>query len=175
MHYLENLLLNTSIEQIAEDENSYQRLDELKAKIERLGEVNLAAAQEQEELTNRYQFLSEQREDLTKSLESLNLAIKKINRVTKQRFLETYHMIDGKFKEVFPELFQGGRAELKLTDEDNILETGIEVVVQPPGKKLRLSISYQGEKSHLQLLPYLWQSFWLSRVLSVYSMKRIRL
>ena len=145
---LENLLLNTSIEQIAEDENSYQRLDELKAKIERLGEVNLAAAQEQEELTNRYQFLSEQREDLTKSLESLNLAIKKINRVTKQRFLETYHMIDGKFKEVFPELFQGGRAELKLTDEDNILETGIEVVVQPPGKKLQtIDLLSGGEKS----------------------------
>lgn len=146
---LENLLHTTPIGQIREDqENSYQRLDELKAKIEKLGEVNLAAAQEQEELTNRYQFLCEQREDLTKSLESLNQAIKKINRATKQRFLETYHLINEKFKKVFPELFQGGKAELKLTDEDNILETGIEIVAQPPGKKLQaIDLLSGGEKA----------------------------
>ncbi len=145
---LENLLLNTPIEDIGEDENSYQRLDELRDKIERLGEVNLAASQEQEELTNRYQFLNEQREDLTKSLESLNLAIKKINRITKQRFLETYELINEKFKEVFPELLLGGRAELKLTDENNILETGIDIVVQPTGKKLQsIDLLSGGEKS----------------------------
>ncbi len=145
---LENLLLNTPIEDIGEDENSYQRLEELREKIERLGEVNLAASQEQEELTNRYQFLNEQREDLTKSLESLNLAIKKINRTTKQRFLETYELINEKLKEVFPELLPGGRAELKLTDENNILETGIDIVVQPTGKKLQsIDLLSGGEKS----------------------------
>jgi len=145
---LENLLLNTPIEDIKEDENSYQRLDELRGKIERLGEVNLAASQEEEELTNRYQFLNEQREDLTKSLESLNLAIKKINRTTKHRFLETYELINDKFKKVFPELFQGGRAELKLTDEHDILETGIEIAAQPPGKKLQsIDLLSGGEKA----------------------------
>ena len=146
---LENLLHTTPITHISEDqENSYQRLDGLRAKIEKLGEVNLAAAQEQEELTNRYKFLCEQRDDLTKSLESLNLAIKKINRTTKQRFLETFHMINEKFKNVFPELFQGGKAELKLTDEDNILETGIEIVAQPPGKKLQaIDLLSGGEKA----------------------------
>ena len=145
---LENLLLNTPLEDIREDENSYQRLDELRGKIERLGEVNLAASQEEEELVNRYQFLNEQREDLTKSLESLNLAIKKINRTTKHRFLETYELINDRFKKVFPELFQGGRAELKLTDENDIFETGIEIAVQPTGKKLQsIDLLSGGEKA----------------------------
>jgi chromosome segregation protein len=146
---LESLLHTTPIEHIDEDqENSYQKLDELRSKIESLGEVNLAAAQEQEELINRHQFLREQREDLTKSLESLSLVIKKINRTTKQRFLEAYHMIDEKFKKVFPELFQGGKAELRLTDEDNIFETGIDIVAQPPGKKLQtIDLLSGGEKS----------------------------
>jgi len=146
---LESLLHTTPIEHIRKDqENSYQRLDDLRAKMESLGEVNLAAAQEQEELTNRYQFLCEQREDLTKSLESLHLAIRKINRTTRQKFLEIYHLINEKFKKVFPELFKGGKAELKLTDEDNILETGIEIAVQPPGKKLQsIDLLSGGEKA----------------------------
>lgn len=146
---LEDLLQTTPIEQIREDQdNSYQILAELRSKIESLGEVNLAAAQEQEELSERYQFLSEQREDLTKSLESLNLAIKRINKTTKQRFLETFKATNEKFVQVFPELFQGGKAELKLTEEDNILETGIDIVVQPPGKKLQtIDLLSGGEKT----------------------------
>ncbi|MEE8382491.1 MAG: chromosome segregation protein SMC, partial [Thermodesulfobacteriota bacterium] len=119
-----------------------------RSKIESLGEVNLAAAQEQEELSERYQFLSEQREDLTKSLESLDLAIKRINKTTKQRFLETFKVTNEKFMQVFPELFQGGKAELKLTEEDNILETGIDIVVQPPGKKIQtIDLLSGGEKT----------------------------
>ncbi len=133
---LVNMLQSTSIEQIKDDENSYEVLDELRTKLESLGEVNLAAAQEQEELAERHTFLSEQREDLTKSIESLNQTIQKINRTTKQRFVDTYHKINEEFKKVFPALFQGGKAELKLTDENNILETGIEIVAQPTGKKL---------------------------------------
>ncbi len=146
---LEDLLKTTPIEQIREDQdNSYQRLDEFRSKIESLGEVNLAAAQEQEELSERYQFLSEQREDLTKSLESLDLAIKRINKTTKQRFLETFKVTNEKFMQVFPELFQGGKAELKLTEEDNILETGIDIVVQPPGKKIQtIDLLSGGEKT----------------------------
>jgi len=142
------MLHNSPPEDTGEDSPAYERLEELKEKIERLGEVNLGAAQEEEELSSRYQFLSEQREDLMKSLESLNDAIKKINRTTKQRFVETYHMINDKFKTVFPALFQGGKAELTLTDENNILETGIEIVAQPPGKKLqRIDLLSGGEKS----------------------------
>ena len=146
---LEDLLQTTPPEALSEDrDTSYQRLDELKRKIEGLGEINLAADQEEEELMQRYQFLTEQREDLTKSLESLNLAINKINRTTKQQFLDTFHTINEKFKMVFPELFQGGRAELRLTDESNIFETGIDIVVQPPGKRLQIiDLLSGGEKA----------------------------
>jgi chromosome segregation protein len=145
---LDAMLHNTPPDDTSEDTPAYERLEELKEKIESLGEVNLGAAQEEEELSSRFKFLSEQRDDLMKSLESLNDAIKKINRTTKQRFVETYHMINDKFKTVFPELFQGGRAELKLTDENNILETGIEIVAQPPGKKLQsIDLLSGGEKS----------------------------
>ena len=143
-------LLQTPHDQVPDEEetHSYERLEELKAQIERLGEVNLAAAQEEEELTSRHQFLSDQRDDLLKSIESLNQAIRKINRTTRQRFIDTYHIINDKFKTVFPELFQGGRAELKLTDEENILETGIEIVAQPPGKKLQsIDLLSGGEKT----------------------------
>ena len=125
-----------------------KQMEELKAQIERLGEVNLAAAQEEEELTQRHQFLSDQRDDLLQSLESLNQAIRKINRTTRQRFVETFHTINAKFQTVFPELFQGGRAELKLTDEENILETGIDIVAQPPGKRLQsIDLLSGGEKT----------------------------
>ena len=145
---LDTLLHDPPPDDTVQDLSDYGRLEELKEKIESLGEVNLGAAQEEEELTGRLQFLSEQRDDLVKALESLNDAIKKINRTTKQRFLETYRMINDKFKTVFPELFQGGRAELTLTDENNILETGIEIVAQPPGKKLQsIDLLSGGEKS----------------------------
>ena len=83
-----------------------------------------------------------------KSLESLQQAIKKINRATRERFLEAFNGINEQFKTVFVELFQGGRAELKLTDEENILETGIDIAAQPPGKKLQdLDLLSGGEKS----------------------------
>ncbi len=145
---LESLLQDSFYEETEDEQHSYERLEELKAQIEKLGEVNLAAAQEEEELTQRHQFLSEQRDDLLQSLESLNQAIRKINRTTRQRFVETFHTINDKFKTVFPELFQGGRAELKLTDEENILETGIDIVAQPTGKKLQsIDLLSGGEKT----------------------------
>jgi len=146
---LDNILQDRADEDQEEDEShSYENLEELKNQIEKLGEVNLAAAQEEEELTSRHQFLSDQRDDLLQSLESLNQAIRKINRTTRQRFIDTFHIINDKFKTVFPELFQGGRGELKLTDEENILETGIEIAAQPPGKKQQsIDLLSGGEKT----------------------------
>ena len=131
-----------------DDATSEGALYELKEKLERLGEVNLAAAEEEEELASRFRFLTEQREDLTRSLDSLQQAIKKINRTTRERFLDAFNQINDQFKKVFSELFQGGKAELKLTDEENILETGVDIVAQPPGKKLQdLDLLSGGEKS----------------------------
>jgi chromosome segregation protein len=124
------------------------RLGELKGLIEGMGEVNLLAIQEYEEAKTRLEFLTSQEADLVQSLESLNQAIKKINRTSRKRFAETYEAVNSKFKEVFSTLFNGGRAELILLDESNLLETGVDIVAQPPGKRLQnITLLSGGEKA----------------------------
>jgi chromosome segregation protein len=124
------------------------RLEELKGLIEGMGEVNLLAIQEFEEAKTRLEFLTAQEADLVQSLDSLNQAIKKINRTSRKRFAETFEAVNGKFKEVFTTLFNGGRAELILLDEANLLETGVDVVAQPPGKRLQnITLLSGGEKA----------------------------
>jgi chromosome segregation protein len=106
------------------------------------------AIDEFQELEERYTFLSEQQEDLQTSLEGLQAAISKINRTTRKRFRETFDLVNERFRELFPQLFNGGQAELVLTDENDLLETGIEVVAQPPGKKLQnVTLLSGGEKA----------------------------
>jgi len=129
-------------------EDGERRMQELRRLIEEIGEVNLTAIEEYQELEARFNFLSVQQEDLRQSLEGLQTAITKINRTTRKRFRETFDQINGKFQEVFPRLFRGGRAELQLTDEQDLLETGIDIVVQPPGKKLQnVNLLSGGEKA----------------------------
>jgi len=137
-----------------EDERDYfspeveARLAELKSLIEAMGEVNLLAIQEYEESKARLEFLTEQEADLVNSLEALDQAIKKINRTSRRRFAETFASVNEKFKEIFATLFNGGRAELLLLDESNLLETGVDVIVQPPGKKLQnVNLLSGGEKA----------------------------
>jgi chromosome segregation protein len=106
------------------------------------------AIEEYAGMEQRYDFLAAQRADLEASLQDLQQAIQKINRTTRKRFLETFNQVNDKFREVFPRLFCGGRAELKLTDEQDLLETGIEIIVQPPGKKLaNVMLMSGGEKA----------------------------
>jgi chromosome segregation protein len=125
-----------------------QRLEELRARIDAMGEVNLTAIEEYREQEERWQFLAGQEQDLQLSLDGLQAAIGKINRTTRKRFRETFDEVNRRFQEVFPRLFQGGRAELKMTDEHDLLETGIEIVVQPPGKKLQnVGLLSGGEKA----------------------------
>jgi chromosome segregation protein len=125
-----------------------ERLAELKSLIESMGEVNLLAIQEYEESRVRLEFLTEQEGDLIQSLESLDQAIKKINRTSRKRFAATFEAVNEKFKEMFKILFNGGRAEMVLTDEANLLETGVEIIVQPPGKKLQnVNLLSGGEKA----------------------------
>ncbi len=125
-----------------------QRQDELHRLLEEMGEVNLMAIDECVAMEERFNFLSSQRDDLEESLRDLQLAIQRINRTTRQRFLETYNLVNTRFQEVFPRLFCGGRAELRLTDEDDLLETGIDIIVQPPGKKLQnVTLLSGGEKA----------------------------
>ncbi|MDA8325779.1 MAG: AAA family ATPase, partial [Nitrospiraceae bacterium] len=104
-------------------------------------------------------FMNTQREDLEKSIAELEEAIKKINTSTRRMLREAYDALKVKFSEVFVEFFGGGRAELALTDEANILETGIEIIAQPPGKKLQnINLLSGGEKS-VTALSLLFASF----------------
>jgi len=137
-----------------EDEQDYfspemeARLGELKSLIESMGEVNLLAIQEYEESKTRLDFLTGQEADLVCSLEALDQAIKRINRTSRKRFAATFEAVNQKFQEIFTDLFNGGRAELVLVDEANLLESGVEIIVQPPGKKLQnVHLLSGGEKA----------------------------
>ncbi|MBW1956099.1 MAG: chromosome segregation protein SMC [Deltaproteobacteria bacterium] len=125
-----------------------EALADLKKRIDRIGDVNMGALKEYEELTARHDFLETQKEDLTKAVEDLHQVIKKINRITRERFVHTFNAINEKLKEVFPRLFEGGTAELVMTEPDNILETGVEFMIHPPGKRVtRMSLLSGGEKA----------------------------
>jgi chromosome segregation protein len=140
-------------------EEDEERLPELKEKIEKMGPVSLGSIEEYEELKERYDFLSKQQEDLQLSIAELDEAIKRINSTTRKRLREAYDALKVKFSEVFKILFGGGQAELVMTDEQNILETGIDIIAQPPGKKLRnISLLSGGEKT-LTALALLFSSF----------------
>ncbi len=131
-----------------EDETLRKRYSELQKQVDEMGEVNLTAIDEYKELEERFNFLSAQKRDLEESLHSLQQAIQRINRTTRKRFAETFELVNNKFREVFPRLFCGGRAELKLTNEDDMLESGLDIIVQPPGKKLQnVSLLSGGEKA----------------------------
>jgi chromosome segregation protein len=125
-----------------------QEAGTLKEKIDKMGPVNLIAIDEHKELKERFDFLSAQQEDLINAKESLHKAINKINRTTRQMFTVTFEAIRAAFKEYFKLLFSGGTAELFLVDQADILESGIDIVVRPPGKKLQsISLLSGGEKA----------------------------
>ncbi len=136
-----------------------QRLAELRNKIHEMGAVNLGTLEEYEELSTRYEFMTKQHEDLTRSIAELEEAISKINSTTRKKLREAYEELNAKFGEVFRTLFGGGRAELVLTDENNILESGIDIVVQPPGKKLQNIHLLSGGEKALTALAIQFASF----------------
>lgn len=123
-------------------------LKDLTRKITQLGDVNLSAISEFEELKTRYDFLIDQQNDLYRSLADLEAIITRINQVSQERFLETFNLINDKLGELFPTLFEGGSARMVLTDPASPLTTGVELMIQPPGKRLtRLSLLSGGEKA----------------------------
>jgi chromosome segregation protein len=123
-------------------------IEELRGRLERMGEVNLAAIGEYEELSERFGFMTRQKEDLEKSIADLQQTIVKLNRICRLRFKESFEAINEKFEMIFPRLFRGGKAKLMLTDENDFLETGVDIVVQPPGKKLQsITLLSGGEKA----------------------------
>ena len=124
------------------------RQQELEQLLEELGEVNLMAIEECACMEERYNFLTAQKADLEESVQDLQQAIQKINKTTRKRFFDTFTRINSMFSEIFPRLFCGGQAELRLTDEQDLLETGIDIIVQPPGKKLsNVMLLSGGEKA----------------------------
>lgn len=136
-----------------------REVETVREAISKIGEVNLAAINEYEELKQRHEFLMSQREDLIKALDDLQKVIRKINRITQDRFMNTFHAVNEKLKEVFPRLFSGGTAKLVLTDPQNPLETGVEFMIHPPGKKLtRLSLMSGGEKA-LSAIAFIFSIF----------------
>jgi chromosome segregation protein len=136
-----------------------RRLEDLRQKVQELGPVNLGTLEEYEELRTRYEFLKNQQEDLNRSIAELEEAITKINITTRKKLREAFEALKIKFSEVFLTLFGGGRAELVMTDENNILETGIDIIAQPPGKRLQnINLLSGGEKT-LTALSLLFSSF----------------
>jgi chromosome segregation protein len=123
-------------------------IDELRGRLERMGEVNLAAIGEYEELSQRFGFMSQQKADLEKSIADLQQTIVKLNRICRLRFRESFEAINEKFELIFPRLFRGGKAKLVLTDDNDLLDTGVDIIVQPPGKKLQsITLLSGGEKA----------------------------
>ncbi|HET9451228.1 MAG TPA: chromosome segregation protein SMC, partial [Aggregicoccus sp.] len=123
-------------------------LKDLRAQLERMGEINLTAIEEHAELEKRFRFLTDQKKDLTGSIEQLREAIVKIDATSRERFKQTFDVVNEKFQAIFPRLFGGGRASLVLTDEGPNAEQGVEIVSQPPGKKLQsVNLLSGGEKA----------------------------
>lgn len=132
----------SSISEIEKTLNSY------KSKLAQIGDVNLSAISEYEQHKERFDFLATQEEDLEKAMDDLHQVIRKTNKVTRERFLKTVNEINNKLIEVFPKLFEGGSARLEMTEPDKPLETGIELMIHPPGKKVQqLSLLSGGEKA----------------------------
>jgi len=121
---------------------------EMQSKLDAMGPVNVESIQEYDELEERYKFLSQQHEDLVKAKEQLLQVIAKINTTTKELFSETFTKIRENFQTMYTELFGGGKANLILTDENDPLESGIEIVAKPPGKQLQnITLLSGGEKT----------------------------
>lgn len=153
-----NLSIDIVDEVIEVSTEEEERLPELKGKLQEMGPVSLGTLEEYEELKTRYEFLKKQQDDLLNSISTLEETIQKINRSTQKRLTDAFNALNEKFKEVFRTLFGEGRAELILT-EGNILESGIEIVAQPPGKRLKNLLALSGGEQALTALSLLFAGF----------------
>lgn len=135
-----------------ERDEANKRIDFLREKISKLGEVNPGAVEEFEELNERFTFLSTQKKDLEESVESLHKAIRKINRTSRERFLSTFSKVNENFSRLFPRLLNGGSAEMILLDESDPLNSGVDINVRLPGKRVKsMQLLSGGEKAMVSL------------------------
>jgi chromosome segregation protein len=153
----DELRANTEIllvegEQLALDENAYR---EMRTKLDNMGPVNMMALEEFKETETRHQFLETQRKDLLESIENTQATIKEIDEFSRQKFQEAFDRINENFQFTFRKLFGGGQAFMRLTDEVNTAESGIDVVASPPGKKLQNVLLLSGGEKALTALSLL--------------------
>ena len=137
-------------------ETTRLQVSKLKSSIKELGEVNLGSISEFERLNERYTFLTTQKTDLVKSIEELEKAIASLDEIMKERFKATFEAVNNEFQNVFKILFRGGEGHLELTDKDNLLETGVEIIAQPPGKKLSSITLFSGGERTLTAISLLF-------------------
>jgi chromosome segregation protein len=133
--------------------------EELRGKLERMGAVNVLAVEQTQELEERHTFLTAQRQDLLDSISELDHAIKKIDRTSRERFQEAFRVINQHFGETFSALFGGGTAGLSLIDEEDLLGSGIDIMAQPPGKRLQNVLLLSGGEKALTAIALLFAIF----------------
>jgi len=136
-----------------------QEIETLKQKLDSYGTVNLVAIDEYDELKKRYDFLIQQQNDLLAAKDSLRGMILKINRTTKQMFLETFEKVKLEFRNYFRLMFNGGDAQLFLIDEQDPLESGIEIICRPPGKKLQNVLLLSGGEKSMSAIALIFAIF----------------
>ena len=136
-----------------------QEIAELKRRLDSYGTVNLVAIEEYDELKKRYDFLLQQQTDLVTAKESLHQAILKINRTTRQMFMETFEKVREEFRNYFRLLFNGGDAQVYLIDEQDPLESGIEIICRPPGKKLQNVLLLSGGEKSMSAIALIFAIF----------------
>jgi chromosome segregation protein len=134
-------------------------LGRVKDQIEKIGPVNILAGEEFTEQEQRHEFLTTQRADVARSVESLKETIKEINQASSERFIETFREVNAAFGKTFQSLFRGGEAEMRLMDEEDLLESGIEIVARPPGKRLQNLMLLSGGEKALTAIALLFALF----------------
>ncbi len=153
----EELVADTTIEivsgeQLASEDQAYR---DMRARLDAMGPVNMMALEEYKETAERHGFLETQRKDLLESIENTQAVIKEIDTFSRQKFEEAFHKINENFQTTFKKLFGGGHAFMRLTDEENSAESGIDVVASPPGKKLQNVLLLSGGEKALTALSLL--------------------
>ncbi|WP_432665133.1 chromosome segregation protein SMC [Wukongibacter baidiensis] len=145
LSYMDALDHRSEIENLSK---ASSRINYLNKEVKKLGEVNLSSIKEYEEVNERYSFLNSQKEDLIKAKDSLDQVIRELEATMKKQFVKSFHQINENFSVIFNQLFSGGKAKLVLDDSGDVLEGNIEIIAQPPGKKLQnLTLLSGGEKA----------------------------
>jgi chromosome segregation protein len=159
VHLSEAAALLAPIELLRGDEETQAELEGLRVKLDAIGPVNPMADEEFRELETRHEFVTRQRQDLLDSIESTETAISRIDRTSRQRFKEAFEAINQEFAVTFRTLFGGGGAGLRLVDEDDLLESGIDIVAQPPGKRLQNVLLLSGGEKAMTAIALLFAIF----------------